>query len=63
MKNRFLILTIIGLTLIIGCMEKKSVENTNFKENKQNGFVQKEFAFPVKRYCLTLELKDEPESN
>jgi L-rhamnose mutarotase len=41
-------------------MDKKN-SDVNLFENKQNGFVQKEFGFPVKRYCLTLELKNEPQ--
>lgn len=61
MKNKFLIFVLTALTFIIGCMEKKSVENTDFKESKQDGYIQKEFAVPVKRYCLTLELKDDPQ--
>ena len=58
MKNRFLIIVVAALILITGCMEKKKVENTEFKESKQNGYIQKEFSVPVKRYCLSLELKD-----
>lgn len=37
----------------------------NFKNKKsmeqKNGYVQKNFRQPVKRYCRTLDLKDDPE--
>ena len=29
--------------------------------NKKNGYSQKQFPKPVKRYCQTLDLKDDPE--
>jgi L-rhamnose mutarotase len=42
-------------------MEKKNIENMGFNDSRLNGYIRKDFPFPVKRYCQTLELKDDPE--
>lgn len=34
---------------------------TNLKPMKQEGYVQKQFGIKTKRFCQTLDLKDEPE--
>lgn len=56
-----IIFVIIGLTFIIGCNRENIKEIAAFQESKINGYIQKDFTFPVKRYCQILTLKDDPE--
>ena len=59
--NRIVFVIIIGLTFIIGCSRENIKEIPAFQESKIDGYIQKDFTFPVKRYCQILTLKDDPE--
>ena len=60
MKICFLLITGI-LIFNSSCMENKSKQMPTFQEGISNGYLQKEYPFPVKRYCQILRLKNDPE--
>lgn len=67
MKREYLILNgicicILGILLSCSRSEKSTtVQLVNLTESAQTGYTQKSLPFPVKRYCQTLRLKDDPE--
>jgi L-rhamnose mutarotase len=56
-----LINVLIISVLMISCVPvEEEKENTVISENKTNGYLQKDFDVPVKRYCQVLTLRDDP---
>lgn len=49
------------LVLSISCNQGNETQSVELSESAENGYLQKSFDVPVKRYCLTMELENDPE--
>ncbi len=55
------LITALLTIFIISCSQQNSEPPQEMVESRDQGYLQKSFDVPVKRYCLTMELENDPE--
>ena len=52
---------IIAVCIALTYCKTKTDKRLNMEESPQKGYLQKAFEVPVKRYCMTMELENDPQ--